>query len=423
MKSNTSWSDNAADLPMIALVIFLFFARGFSTVLVDTLIPKLKSLFELSYTQAMLTQFCFYFGYLIFSVPAAHILARTGYIRAIVLGLFIMMTGCLMFLPAALLGLYPGYLAALFVIAAGITTLQVVTNPLIVLLGQPNSSHSRLTLAQAFNSLGTTIAPLVGAWLILGSAMQPALSRANVASGAVHHLNAHVLQLPFLAIAGVLSIVAVIFWLNRKRPIPKVEMRRPKLLFGFRLLRNRKFSLGVMSIFVYVGAEVSIGSIIITYLMQTSVLSVAAPRAGELASLYWGGAMCGRFIGSATLRKITPGSALSCCAIVAAVLAILSSCSTGATAAGTIVAIGLFNSIMFPTIFSLALEGLGDHKPEGSGMLCMAIVGGAIMPIITGMVADRHGLAFSLLVPAVCYVWIAFYGIYMGRSAGRRSFA
>jgi FHS family L-fucose permease-like MFS transporter len=405
--------------PIISLVIFLFFARGFSTVLIDTLIPKLKSLFELSYAEAMLTQLCFFLGYLVFSLPAANILARIGYIRAIVLGLAIMATGCLIFAPAALFGLYPGFLAALFIMAAGITMLQVVTNPFIAALGPPKSSHSRLTLAQAFNSLGTTVGPLVGAWLILGSARLPSGIQTADAKSAVRIVDTHGLQLPFLVIAGTLSLVAVIFWIKRTYPAPKINVFDTDIISGFRLLKNYRFLLGVISIFVYVGAEVSIGSILVNYLTQTSVLSIAPSRAGLLASLYWGGAMCGRFIGSAALRIVPPGIALSFYGTLATLLAVLSSYSTGTTAAVAILAIGLFNSIMFPTIFMLALEEIGDDRPEGSGILCMAIVGGAVVPLITGIVADRRGLAFALLVPAACYLWIVIYGIYTRRHLSR----
>jgi len=402
--------------PMISLVVFLFFFRGFCTVLVDSLIPQLRAIYELSYTQAMFTQFCFYFGYLFFSVPAACLLSRLGYMRAIVSGLAVMMTGCLLFSPAASLGVYEAFLASLFVLAAGITLLQVTTNPLVAALGSARSSYSRLTLAQAFNSLGTTIAPLVGAWLILKPIAHPA-GMPTAISGADRLLRAHALQVPFLAVACVLAALALVFWLNRGQPVPALRTGPLNSSFGFRLLRNRRFLLGVISIFLYVGAEVSIGSVMINYLTQSSVLAVATPHAGALASLYWGGAMCGRFLGSAALRFVPAGKALSVCSLIAGALALTSSYTGGTIAAATIIAIGLFNSIMFPTIFALALEGLGADKPEGSGMLCMAIVGGAIVPLLTGLAADSRGLAFSLLVPAACYMWIAFYGNYMGRRA------
>ena len=405
----------------LSLVIFLFFVRGFCTVLTETLVPKLKGVFELTYTEVMLTQFCFYIGFFIFSVPAAHILARIGYARAIVLGSCITMLGCLIFSPAAYLGRYPVFLAALFVLAAGITLLQVVTNPLISIAGPVRNSHSRLNLAQAFNSLGTTLAPLAGAWLFLGPAAPPASARTAVIGGFAQNSDEHALQLPFLAIAAVVGIVALVFWHGRKRPALELNVTRPTPAFGFRLLKNLPLLFGVISIFVYVGAEVSIGSLIISYLTQRSILAITLTQAGELATFYWGAAMCGRFIGAAALRVVPPAGALSICGALAGLLTVASLSMTGTLAAIAIISIGLFNSIMFPTIFALALEELGPDKPEGSGMLCMAIVGGAILPVLTGVVADSRGLALALLVPAACYLWIAFYGTYMGRKLIRES--
>ena len=397
---------------MIYLATFLFFAWGFATVLIDTLIPKLKSLFALSYTEVMLTQFCFFLGYFVFSLPAAQIVARLGYIRAIVLGLGVMAAGCLLFSPAAALGLYPGFLFALFVMAAGITMLQVAANPFIAVLGPEHSASSRLTLAQAFNSLGTTIGPLVGAWLILGTgtaALAPGLSPAALA--AIRKAQAYNLQLPFLGIAATLAVVALIFWIRRNAVHRPAEELNAEQTTRLRLREHPRLLLGAVSIFVYVGAEVSIGSLMVNYLMQPTVLGISAMNAGRLISLYWGGAMIGRFIGSAVLRRLPPGTVLAACAVGAAILAAASSSTSGTIAAITIIAVGLCNSIMFPTIFTIALEGLGVNTPKGSGILCMAIVGGAIIPVITGSAADAFGLSLALLVPAVCYLWIATYGI------------
>jgi FHS family L-fucose permease-like MFS transporter len=257
----------------------------------------------------------------------------------------------------------------------------------------------------------------VGAWLILGSAGVPSAGQTLDVRNAVRIAEAHALQLPFLVIAGILAVVAIIFWANRQHPVPKINVINRDIFSGFRLLRNYRFALGAISIFVYVGAEVSVGSIMVNYLAQDSVLGITPFRAGQLLTLYWGGAMCGRFIGSAVLRSVPPGIALSFCGALAALLALLSAYTTGTIAAVAIIAIGLCNSIMFPTIFMLALESLENDKPNGSGILCMAIVGAAVVPVITGAVADRWGLAFALLVPAICYVWIALYG----KSSGRHS--
>lgn len=405
---------------LVGLVVFLFFAWGFATVLLDALVPKLKGLFELSYAEAMLIQFSFFLSYFIFSLPAGLVLSRIGYIRGAVVGLVVTAAGCLLFLPAASLSLFPAFLLALFVMAAGITMLQVAANPFIELLGSEKSSHSRLTLAQAFNSLGTTIGPWVGATVILhgGVAITPGLSQAALA--AARQAEAHAVELPFLVIAGAFAVLAAIFWWLRKTSAPSVAGQANLRAIGALLTRPR-LVLGAVAIFVYVGAEVSIGSLMTNYLMQPHVLAAAAERAGRLVSLYWGGAMVGRFVGAYVLQRVRPGLVLAVCAVGACSLALLSSLSTGAVAAYTLIAVGLFNSIMFPTIFSLASEQLGPETPNGSGLLCMAIVGGAIVPIVTGAVADHAGLAFALFVPAACYVCIGVYGVLAARGLGLAS--
>jgi len=399
---------------MLSLLVFLFFMRGLSTVLLYSLIPKLKSLFQLSYTEAMLTQLCFFLGYFVFSLPAAYIVRRLGYLRAIVLGLVVMITGCLIILPATWVGRYPGFLASLFVLAGGITLLQVADNPLIAMFGSSRGSYSRLTLAQAFNSLGTTVAPILAAWLVFGptEALQ---KQSSDAAGVIHFADLQAIHAPFVIVAGMLAVVTVLFWFNRSYPVPKTDVNDRNPSHRLRLLQNKRFLFGAAAIFLYVGAEVSVASIMASYLMQSTILSVPAYRASQLLSLYWGGAMCGRFVGAGVLRIVPPGIALAVCGASAASLAILSAFSTGTTAAAAIIAIGLCNAIMFPTIFALAVGGLGDAAPEGSGILCMAIVGGAIIPEISGIVADARGLAIALLVPAACYVWITIYGATIAR--------
>ena len=395
-----------------ALVVSLFFAWGFATVLIDTLIPKLKGLFQLNYAEAMLTQFAFFLGYLVFSIPASMILARIGYFRQIVLGLGVMATGCLMFAPAAQLGIYPAFLLALFVMAAGITTLQVAANPLIALLGKPELAHSRLNLAQAFNSLGTTVGPLVGAALILkGGVEHPdAASLTPEALEVYRKAEAHAVQAPFLGIAAVLVVLALVVWFLRRSPAAPSAAVEGGGGFKPALLKRPRLALGALSIFLYVGAEVSIGSLLVNYLMDGKTLGVVAATAGQLVALYWGGAMVGRFIGSAVMRKVPAGLVLMACAIGASLLACLSAGTVGLVSAVAVLAIGLCNSVMFPTIFTLGIEGLGKDTPQGSGLLCLAIVGGAVVPVATGMVADHAGLSVALLAPALCYVWIAVYG-------------
>ncbi len=385
-------------------VIGLFFCWGFATVLVDTLIPRLKALFTLSYAEVMLTQFCFFLAYFIVSVPAGALIARVGYVRGIVIGLATMTAGCLLFIPAAAASQYEYFLFALFVMAAGITVLQVAANPLIAILGSRETSHSRLNLAQAFNSLGTFIGPFFGAWLILGSMDNAAPAAAPVASGA--------LKLPFVYIAAGLAIMTAVFvsfWsvrLEAGSASARMQLGRST----FALLKRPRSGFGALSIFLYVGAEVSIGSLLVSYLMEQHTLGLAAAAAGRMVAYYWGGAMVGRLLGAAVMRRVPAGVVLAACALGAAALATLSSVSAGVLAAYAAIAVGLCNSIMFPTIFTLSIEGLGARTPQGSALLCLAIVGGAIVPLIAGKVADIAGISLALLVPAGCYLCIAAFG-------------
>lgn len=397
------------------LVVVLFFAWGFATVLIDSLIPKLKALFTLSYAEVMLTQFAFFLAYFLCSIPAGWLLARIGYLRAIVGGLLVMAIGCLLFIPAVDFGLFGGFLVALFVMAAGITMLQVAANPLIAVLGPAETSHSRLNLAQAFNSLGTFVGPFVGAAFILGgSEATSAIDITTLSAEALadyRHAEVQMVQGPFLGIAGGLVVLVIVFWRFRNLTGPALRVQPATGGVAFGVLRDARLALGALSIFAYVGAEVSIGSVLTNYLMQDSTLGLAPAVAGTLVSLYWGGAMVGRFVGSAVLRKVPAGLVLAACATGAVVLASTSAMSSGRVAAVTIIAVGLCNSIMFPTIFTLAIERLGPRTPQGSAMLCLAIVGGAIVPVLTGYVADHSTLATALFVPAVCYLWIAVYGL------------
>jgi MFS transporter, FHS family, L-fucose permease len=409
MQANRS-SATASHRALVALVVTLFFIWGFATVLVDTLVPKLKASFSLSYAEVMLTQFSFFLAYLVVSLPAGVLIARIGYIHGAIVGLVLMAVGCVLFAPAAALGIFPGFLLALFVMAAGITILQVSANPLIAILGARETSHSRLTLAQAFNSLGTTVGPFVGAAFILAANAQPPGDAAPAVLEAYRHAEAQAVQTPFLGIAAVLIVLAASFWFSRHAAASFPDKpERPRAALA--PLRKPRLALGALSIFLYVGAEVSIGSLLINYLVQANVLGVAPATGGRLISLYWGGAMVGRFIGAAVLRRVGAGSVLAACAFGAALLTGISGVTIGMVAAVAVLAVGLCNSIMFPTIFALAIENLGDETPQGSGILCLAIVGGAVVPVITGFAADAYGLAASLFVPALCYLWIAAYGV------------
>jgi len=398
---------------LLPWTVSLFFAWGLATVLIDSLVPKLKALFQLNYAEVMLTQFCFFLAYLLMSLPAGALLARVGYVRSILVGLTVMAGGCLLFTPAAKAGTYAGFLLALFVMASGITLLQVAANPLVALLGSEQTSHSRLNLAQAFNALGTFVGPLLGSWLILRHGLAAPADLAGLTPEALatyRKTQAHDVQGLFWGIAAGLAVLVLLFWRFRFFRA-EVERRQAGGTPVLELLRRPRLALGILSIFLYVGAEVSIGSVLTNYLMLPAVLGLGAASAGNCVSLYWGGAMVGRFIGSAVLRRAAPGLVLACCAAGAALLACTSALGTGLFAAAAILAVGLCNSIMFPTIFSLAIEGLGEDTPRGSSMLCVAIVGGAVVPVLTGHVADQAGLAWALLVPALCYLGIAGYGL------------
>nr|WP_245828856.1 sugar MFS transporter [Novosphingobium mathurense] len=393
-------------------VFALFFIFGGITSLNDVLIPKLKHLFTLSYAEVMLVQSAFFLAYLLISMPAAMLVQKLGYMRTAVAGLLTMTAGCLLFLPASASGLFVTFLAALFVLASGITVVQVVANPLISMLGPPATAHSRLTFAQAFNSLGTTLFPYVGAILILGSLAGVDESTLSAeALTAFRAAETRVIDRTYLGLAAALILVAAIVWLGRDR---LREERRPVAnpLRSLDLLKRPRFAFGAASIFLYVGAEVAVGSLLANYLMQADTLALAPRAAGERVALYWGGAMVGRFIGAWLLRRFAPAHVLAAVAVGAVTLLALSGFSTGLLSGATLILVGLTNAIMFPTIFSLACEGLGLRAAEGSGLICMAIVGGAIIPPLTGLAADASSLRAALIVPALCYAGIAGFALY-----------
>ncbi len=406
---------NAPDLQVF--VFALFFTFGGITSLNDVIIPKLKELFTLSYAQALLVQSAFFAAYFIFSIPAAAIVRRAGYMRTAALGLVAMMAGCLLFVPASQSGTFAVFLIALFVLAAGITTVQVVANPLISLLGPPRTAHSRLTFAQGFNSLGTTVFPYVGSILILGTlATVDVASLSGAALDAYRTAETQVVVRTYLGLAAGLLVVAAVVWSRRNR-LGNIVDDSGSILKAFGLLARPRFGIGALCIFLYVGAEVAIGSLIVSYLMQSDVMGLGAEAAGKHVPFYWGGAMIGRFIGAYLLRVVSPGKLLAGVATGSIVLILLSANSTGVLAGWALLAIGLMNAIMFPTIFSLASEGLGTRAAEGSGVIAMAIVGGAIIPPLTGLIADGSSLQFALLLPALCYAVIAVFGIYARRPA------
>jgi FHS family L-fucose permease-like MFS transporter len=397
-------------------VVALFFIWGGITSLNDVLIPKLKDLFRLNYTQAMLIQFAFFTAYAVVSLPAGNLVARAGYGRGIFYGLGIMGLACVLFVPAASMASYGLFLTALFILAGGITILQVAANPLIANLGTPDTSHARLTLAQAFNSLGTTVMPYLGAQLMLGEIAN--VESATLTGEALTEFQAReaaVVGQGYLGLAIALFVVAALFWRWRDR---LGKGSTVSFSGSFTLLRRRsRLAFGVLAIFLYVGAEVTIGSFLVNYLMLPSTMELNERTAGEYISLYWGGAMVGRFIGAVLLRHIAAGQLLAAVALGAASLALISGITQGVIAGWALIAVGLTNAIMFPTIFSLAVERMGVETPRASGLLCMAIVGGAIVPLISGAVADASSIAVALAVPAACYVVIALFGWHARRPA------
>lgn len=407
------------DAPELRLfVMALFFIFGGITSLNDVIIPKLKELFTLNYTQAMLVQFCFFTAYLVIGLPGAALVKRIGYMRGAVAGLVTMMVGCLLFIPASQTATYGVFLFALFVLASGVVIVQVVSNPLISLLGKPQTAHSRLTFAQAFNSLGTTVFPYFGAILILGSlASVSADQLSGVELDAYRTAETQAIVNGYLGLAVALGIVAAAVWLFRNKL--KGEKHEPSSLFGgFQLLKRPRFGYGAVCIFLYVGAEVAIGSLIVNYLMQAHVMGLQEQAAGKLIGLYWGGAMVGRFIGSAILRVVSPGLVLAFVSAGAITLILVSTNTTGAVAGYSLLAVGLMNSIMFPTIFSLACEKLGTRAADGSGIINIAIFGGAVIPLITGMIADATGsLSVAFILPAICYAIIAGFGLFARKPA------
>lgn len=411
--------NNHIDAPQLQLfVMALFFIFGGITSLNDVIIPKLKELFTLNYTQAMLVQFCFFTAYLVIGIPGAALVKKIGYMRGAVAGLVAMICGCLLFIPASQTATYSIFLFALFVLASGVVIVQVVTNPLISLLGPAKTVHSRLTFAQAFNSLGTTVFPFFGAILILGSlASMNAKELSGPALDAYRTAETQAIVKGYSGLAIALAIVAGVVFMFRNK-LQGETHEASSLLGGFKLLKRKRFGFGALCIFLYVGAEVAIGSIIVNYLMQSHVMALPEQAAGKLIGLYWGGAMIGRFIGSVILRLISPGLVLAFVSIGAITLILISTNTTGAISGYSLLAIGLMNSIMFPTIFSLACEKLGARAADGSGIINVAIFGGAVIPLLTGMIADStNSLAAALDLPALCYAIIAGFGIFAKKPA------
>jgi FHS family L-fucose permease-like MFS transporter len=398
-QSGAGTGNTAGNTGPLVIVTILFFMWGLLTALNDVLIPHLKALYTLNYVQAMLVQFCFFGAYAIVSLPAGMLIKKIGYQSGAVTGLVIAAAGCALFYPASMSG-YALFLFGFFVLAAGITILQVAANPYVTVLGDARTASSRLSLTQAFNSVGTTIAPILGGILILAGSAQQVSEAASV-------------QKPYLALAGALLLLAVLFAFAR---LPKIEHADDGVVqldsaTRTSVLAHPHLLMGTIGIFLYVGGEVSIGSFLINFIGEPHIAALSPADAAHYVSYYWGGAMIGRFVGFAVMRYVSPGKTLAFNAAVSIALILAAIFGHGQAAMWAILAVGLCNSIMFPTIFSMALYRLGKFTGQASGILCMAIVGGAVVPFVQGLLADAIGLQWSFVVPAACYAFILYFGL------------
>jgi len=427
---------NSSTRTAFIFVTTLFFLWGFITVLVDSLVPRIKDVFEMTYGRTILVQSAFFIAFFVVSLPAGAILSKIGYKKGIVLGLLIMACGCLLFYPASEFRSFVVFMMGYFTLASGITVLQVAANPYVALLGSEAGASSRLNLSQAFNSLGTTIAPIVGALFLLSNSVKSSEEieqLSELAKTEYYAQEASTVQVPFLFIAGFIVFLAIVFaFIN----LPKVVEQSPNK--GYKaLLKNKMMLLGALGIFVYVGAEVAIGSsFMINYFESMSLGAIVAENqtmmsiANTIAStfnktfsdsdpksllgvfviFYWGGAMIGRFVGAYLTKIMKPGKVLAIFATLAAAMVLISISTVGLISMWSILAVGLFNSIMFPTIFTLTLDGLGDLKAQASGLLCMAIVGGAVVPFIFGNLIDFFDFKVAFFLPILCYLYILLFG-------------
>ncbi|HMF74912.1 MAG TPA: L-fucose:H+ symporter permease [Bryobacteraceae bacterium] len=397
----------------MAMVTTLFFMWGFLTSLNDILIPHLKAIFDLNFAEVLLVQFTFFSGYVVFAFPAGKLVERIGYQKTMVTGLLIMALGAFLFVPAASAPSFPFFLTALIILAAGITALQVSANPYVSVLGPPETASSRLNLTQAFNSLGTTIAPNFGSLLILSSAPLAIEEIHRLAPDALHAYRLHeaaTVKVPYIGLALALIALAVVIALFRLPKIAEEQVSPTDLRKAGSIWKRKHLVLGAVGIFLYVGAEVAIGSFLVNYFVLPDIGAMTVKAAGLYLSLYWMCAMIGRFVGSAVLQKIRTGPLLGATAIAACLLVSTSMLSHGRIAVWTIILVGLFNSVMFPSIFTLGIAELGPLTGEGSGLLIAAIVGGAIIPELEGLLADAIGIHYAFILPALCYIYIAFYG-------------
>ena len=408
-------SEKSSSGAAFAYVTTLFFAWGFVTSVIDPLVASVRAVFHLNYTEAMLTQFAWFIAYGVASLPAAAILSRLGYSMSILAALGAMLVGCLMMPAATSLELYPGVLAALFVIASGVTLLQVAANPLSAALGKPERSHFRLTLSQAFNSLGTVLGPRLGAGVMLTGGVFAAGAAAEVSR--TQSLRA--IDVAFLVVGAFFLAVGLLIWSARKRIDAAAPDRSAIGGAPWAAVRSGWALFGALAIFLYVGSEVSIGSMLTNFL-HDNIAGITMQGAGEMVSFYWGAAMVGRFLGSALLTRAPAGVVLSIVALCASAFCLAVTQLAGGAGAYVALAIGFFNAIMFPVIFTLTLERSTAPASATSGLLCMAIVGGAALPVLSGKVADLTGaLAPAFFVPMAGYLGVTLFAVASARVRAR----
>jgi MFS transporter, FHS family, L-fucose permease len=414
------------DIRAMSIATMLFFMWGFLTCLNDILIPHLKGIFDLNYAQAMLVQFCFFSSYFIFALPSGKLVEWVGYKQAMVVGLLVMAAGAFLFLPASTAASFGLFLSALIILAAGITCLQVAANPYVAHLGPPETSAARLNLSQAFNSFGTFVAPFFGSILILTTTQISSEKLNSLSAAALQQYRmeqASSVRLPYLGIGLTLVLLAISFAVVKMPAMDFTQDIRPGELNAApthdSIWKHPVLLAGALAIFVYVGAEVSIGSFLVNYFGLPDIAAFPEKIAARYVSLYWGGAMVGRFIGSWLLTKFRTSAVLGTAAVVACGLVVTSIITHGHTAMWAILAVGLFNSVMFPSIFTVGLSGLGPLTSKGSSLMVAAIVGGALIPLAEGHLADAIGVQHAFMIPAVCYIYIALFGYLGGRRAER----
>jgi FHS family L-fucose permease-like MFS transporter len=402
----------------LSVLATVFFMWGFATVLNDILVPHLKAVFSLNYAQSLLIQFAFYLGYLLMALPAAKLLESIGYKSAIVYGLIGMALSAAAFVPAAISESYIVFLIALFLLASSITLLQVAANPYVAVIGAPQTASSRLNLVQAFNSAGTAVAPTFGALLILGrSSSGTATAGDLVLTAQQRAADARAVELPYLLVAGVLLLLALGVWLVRLPDVGKESRRAARAERAAQSLwGHRNLILGVPAICLYLLCEIGIGSTLVNFISMPEIGAMSHAESAHYLTFFWGGAMVGRFLGAVILRWVPADRLLAAVSSGALLLVLMAIATQGHLAMWCLIAVGLFHSVMFPTIFTLGIKGLGPLTEEGSGLLIMAIAGGALSAL-QGVLADHVGLQLSYLLPALCYVYLVFYALWGSRPA------